>query len=308
VRRINIHIFVLVLTLKLSYCSKVVSQQLPLYSQYMFNLQNANVAYTGAKNYLSTSLIYRTQWVGFTGAPKYQHFTIQSPIQKENAGIGLQFINDNIGQHGTTGGSLSYAYKLKLLNGNLAFGLRAGIFNYKYNWSQITYKDNNDVSTINSKESKMIPSFDCATIFYNQSFFVGLEVAQLAKGKFINNEVSTAEQSMHFNAIIGKAFSISENLVLKPSMIFRFLPTGQSQADFNTSLLLKKIIWLGIGYRTKYGAQFLTEIYATSQLRIGYSYDYGLNGFKSNQTGSHEIFIGYDFNIFKTSAASPRYF
>jgi type IX secretion system PorP/SprF family membrane protein len=304
----KLHIRLGLILMQIIICINVTSQQLPLYSQYMYNLQNANVGYTGAKNCLSASLIYRTQWVGFKGAPTYQHFTIQMPIQKENAGIGIQFVNDKIGEHSVTGAAIAYAYKIKLSKGNLAFGLRAFALNYKYNWDRIIYKDKTDNSIINSDGSKVIPSFDFGTIYYSNDFFIGIEAAQLTRSKFSLGDATFSRQTIHFTALTGKSFKVSEQLVLKPSVMTRFVADGQFQADINASFLIKKTVWLGVGYRTNYGLQFLTEVYATPQIRVGYSYDYALNNFKSNQSGSHEIFLGIDFNVFKTIATSARYF
>ena len=274
----------------------------------MFNLQNVNVAYTGAKNYLSTSLIYRTQWVGFPGSPTYQNFSISMPIQKQNAGIGIQFVNDKIGEHSMAGAAFSYAYKLKLANGKLCFGLRSGIVNYTYHWDRIKYKDSNDNLVSNVEKSKLTPTFDFGTIFYNKYFFIGLEAAQLGGSRIVKSNTSNAVQTLHCNFIVGKAIVLSEQLLLKPSMLVRYAAGGQFQADINSSILLKKTVWFGLGYRSNEGIQFLTEIYANSQIRVGYSYDYALNKLRGNQAGSHEIFLGVDFNIFKNETISPRYF
>ena len=45
------------------------AQQDAMFSHYMFNTQAVNPGYVGSRQVLSVMSVYRTQWVGFDGAP-----------------------------------------------------------------------------------------------------------------------------------------------------------------------------------------------------------------------------------------------
>ena len=47
------------------FCNNVIAQQLPLYSQYMFNPYLINSAICGTNDYSMLLLNYRDQWSGF---------------------------------------------------------------------------------------------------------------------------------------------------------------------------------------------------------------------------------------------------
>src|SRR5690625_7865929 len=85
--------FYLIFIVFLSLPSTLFAQQEPQYTQYMYNTQIINPAYSGNRKMLSFGLLYRTQWVGIEGAPKTVTFTINSQIGKRRKmGHGLSVI------------------------------------------------------------------------------------------------------------------------------------------------------------------------------------------------------------------------
>ena len=74
----------------------VFGQQDPHYTQYMYNQNIINPAYAGSKGTLSLSLLGRSQWIGFSGAPETFTLAIHSPIG-DKIGLGLSIIHDKIG-------------------------------------------------------------------------------------------------------------------------------------------------------------------------------------------------------------------
>jgi hypothetical protein len=85
-------------------------------------------------------------------------------------------------------------------------------------------------------------------------------------------------------------------------------------------------LWLGASYRSnvkiwnenleaispnlsnRNAVAFLTEFFATPNLRIGYAYDQNLNVLQDMRTNSHEISIGYYLSARKVNMKNPRYF
>ena len=77
--------------------------------------------------------------------------------------------------------------------------------------------------------------------------------------------------------------------------------------DLNLNVLLDQKIWIGVSTRLHYGVVFLTQYNITKQFKLGYAYDLGLNTLGKASKGTHEIMIGYNFNILKAKMVSPRY-
>lgn len=62
----------------------VFGQQLPVYSQYLYNKFLINPSIAGSDGYTSFSLTAREQWVGYEGAPRTFSFAVQSRILKKS--------------------------------------------------------------------------------------------------------------------------------------------------------------------------------------------------------------------------------
>ncbi len=282
------------------------TQQDFINSQYMFNLYNINPAYTGSKDVLSASLSHRSQWVGFEGAPSTQVLSLHAPITKLKIGVGLQLFNDVIGPRQMNGFNTSYAYHFKLGKGKIGLGLRAGIVNYTYNWDELNYRDEQDIVIGQGKQSGMLANVDFGSYYKDKLQFAGIELAHLA-APTISSTSAEIDLKLHITAFYGRAIELNPNLVLKASVLGRVSEVSRF-ADLNLSFLIKKKVWAGVTYRTAGAVILLADYFVTPKFRIGYSYDYYFNGLSTTQSGSHELFIGFDMDIFKNNMLSPRYF
>lgn len=290
------------------------AQQDPVYSLYMFNPLGVNPAYAGSREVLSGVLIHRSQWVGFDGAPTTQAFAVNSPLKNKSMGVGLQITNDAIGPKNVITATGIYAYRLKLGNGKLAFGLKGGIQNYSYDWAKIEYKDEQDEIPNNAAGSFIIPTFDFGIYYNTNTFYAGISLDHLNQAQYkVSSSLSTndnpAKVYSHVNATIGKAFVLNSNLVLKSSVLARGDGQGNGNLDLNGSVLIKQTFMAGLTVTTRSSIIVLAEFNINKNFRVGYAYDHNFSDLtKTTGAGSHEIFIGYDLSLFKSKVISPRYF
>lgn len=89
------------------------AQQDPQFSQNMFNKLANNPGYAGSESGISTSVLHRSQWMGFGddgAAASTQNFSVNSEIPAINGGVGLNIVKDNIASFSNLGIQASYAY------------------------------------------------------------------------------------------------------------------------------------------------------------------------------------------------------
>src|ERR1700752_1646638 len=91
------------LSLLLLICgTKLFSQQLPLFTNYLFNAYAFNPA-------VQANMNYRNQWTGFDGAPKTYMASIYGPFRKsKKVAIGGMISTDVTGLLQRTGGYFTY--------------------------------------------------------------------------------------------------------------------------------------------------------------------------------------------------------
>lgn len=286
------------------------AQQDPQYSQYMFNQLAINPAYAGSKEALSTTAFIRNQWTDIEGAPKTETFSIHGPLKKKKVGLGFSVIADQIGPKKSVGALGSYAYRIPVKNGKLSFGLRFGIFNYTYNWADIKYKDIDDVYNTGDQTSQIVPTADAGLYYYTNTMYLGLSATHLYSGRLTsvsNANGDDAKLSPHVFFTLGKAWEINDNLIFNPSLMTKVAKGAPGSADLNLSFLIKQRIWTGLSVRSAYGFVAYVQFNITDKFKLGYSYDLGVNKIGKVAGGSHEIMLGYDFNISKSKISSPRY-
>jgi type IX secretion system PorP/SprF family membrane protein len=288
------------------------AQQDAIYSQYMFNPFAINPAYAGSRNSYSAVLLHRSQWVGMPGAPSTQSFAIHAPAMKSGLAWGVNLAHDQIGPTRNIIAAGTAAYILKLKDSKLAFGLRGGIYNSIFDRSLLNFKEDGDQLDLGSKESAIVPSFDFGMYYYKTKFYVGLSANHLTKHVFRYDDpqdsvTTTMALRRHFMANAGYVWELKRNFILKPSFMLKIVPGAPANLDINIAALLYKRVWVGIGVRNTSSVVLMTDINITDFMRIGYAYDANLNKLGGFNSGSHEILLGFDFNLKNNQTISPRY-
>ncbi len=292
------------------------AQQDPHYSQYMFNQLAVNPAYAGSKEAISAAVFYRNQWTGMPGAPVTETFTIHSPMRNKKAALGFSVVADKIGPKSSIGAFGSYAYRIKVRDGKLSFGLRVGVYQYNYNWDLVTHKDQTDnvyIAQGSEKETIIVPTADAGLYYYTNSMYVGLSITHLNNGLSGALTKKTAagdysHLSSHTFFTIGKAWAVSEKLIFNPSCMIKMAGNSALSFDQNFSFLYNHRIWMGLSLRSISGIGVYSQFNITDKFKIGYAFDFTYNDAGLAGRGSHEIMISYDIKTSKPPFFSPRYF
>ncbi len=306
------YLFFFLLATSSFFVSDVFAQQDPQFSQYMFNPLYINPGYAGSRGLMNGALEFRKQWVGFDGAPTTMVLAINTPSKKGKVGVGLEMINDKIGPKRSTGAYLDYAYRIPCGKGKLSFGLGAGIMSYKVNWDEVTYKDGGDGYSQLGSVSITKPDFKFGIYFNNKNFFLGMSFTHLNQEVYTvmhDSLTFTAKMTPHGFTTIGRAFQLSDNLIFSPSIMVRGVSgTSTTDLDLNLNFRIKEVLWVGVSIRSEKTIIAMAQYNITNHLKLGYSYDMTLSRLSHYQSGTHEIVLGFDLNLFQSQVLSPRYF
>lgn len=289
-------------------------QQDAMYSQYMFNPFAVNPAYAGSRSSLSGVILGRKQWAGIDGAPTTATFAVHSPFKGKNFALGFNAIVDRIGPSTNTGALATYAYHLKLGPGKLSLGLRGGMYSNRLDKSVLIFDDGTDVNNTGGFLQKIVPTFDFGGYYYTEKFYAGLSSNHILTSgttdidSIVSNGSSVFSTfDRHFMFATGYAFAINPDVVLKPSLLVKYVNGAPVNVDVNMSVLLKKVFWLGLSVRSSKDIVAVLEYNFSNFMRIGYSYDFSFGPVRTYTTGSHEIFLGFDIDTSRKQGISPRY-
>lgn len=299
---------------------KAVAQQDPQYNLYQYNQMVINPAYAGARDAIAIVSDVRKQWLGFKGAPTTMVFSIHSPIANNKVGIGLNAMNDKIGAKSITSVYGNFSYILKVNNKTkLAFGARAGYSMYKFDFTEVKYKDTEEAAyTDLASANKGALDVDAGLYLRTNTFYCGVSATHLNNGKVYNKSFQVRDTGgvasdyslsyvlrPHIFLTMGKSFVVKENFLISPSIMVKNVQK-KTTVDVNLNFFVAKRIWFGAFVRQGYGFGGLFQVLVTNQFRIGYSYDVG-TGDRKNLGSSHEIMLGFDIRKNKSKMVSPRF-
>lgn len=309
---------VLLLFLFLSIDQGLHAQQDSQFTQYIFNGLHINPAYAGTKGDYYIQSSYRSQWQGVTGAPKSFSIAADGSFYNGNVGLGLIIANDQIGAQSSLTAFANYAYHLKLDEEGtsaLSFGLAAGMMQMGINGSKLIEISPGD-GAVNPymSQTRTYPDARFGIYYSGKKYFAGISatnlVARYMSGKQNDNFLVPIPEP-HFYLTAGALFPLSDDVHIKPSILVKDDFKGTTAVDFNAFFLIKERVWIGGFYRGSYNLHnsnlqlnlptnnsigLITEIFATPDLRIGYSYDYSLGKLRGYGSGSHEISAGLYLN------------
>jgi type IX secretion system PorP/SprF family membrane protein len=328
----------LILLLFLLVAIPALAQQDIQFSQYVFNGLSVNPAYAGYKGELYGNTTYRQQWNGIQGAPQTAFVTLDGLARKrdENIGIGGQLTWDRLGPQESIALKGAYTYRIPMNYAGtrrLCLGIGVSVTQYSLDGSALVYIDPNDPTMPSVKVSTIVPDADFGIYYYTPNFYAGvsaLDLFSLNQQRDIyyssGNSYSTLRKSPHLYLTMGTMVNLSDNVKLKPSFMIKEDFKSPTSIDLNLLWLLAEKIWVGGSYRfgvsgpAKSGyqpdlqstaaASAMVEIFATSNMRIGYAYDFTTSQMASYQNGTHELSIGILFpsKTKRETLVSPRYF
>lgn len=288
------------------------AQQEVMISQYMFNGLFLNPAYTGSHKYFSATLLHRNQWLNLEGAPKSYLFAVDGPVKGKNMGIGLSVVSDKIGITNQTDVMVNYSYHLQVTDkSRLSFGLKGGIANFKSDFTELTYWDDDNIYNQGTQQITL-PKFGFGMYYYSENYYAGFSIPTLLayekNHKFSFDVSKSSDLARHYMVYGGIVKELNEYFHFKPSVLLKYLPNAPMQADINASLLYKEMFWFGVSYRTGESFVGIIEYQTNQRFRIGYAYDFNTSGLKNYNSGSHEIMLGYDFGKDFIAVKTPRFF
>lgn len=305
--------------------SKSWSQQLPQFSQYIFNGLHINPAYAGYKNQGYIQSTFRNQWVNFPGAPRTFTVTADLSANEGLMGFGVSLLSDQIGPTSTSSGMLTYSYRIQTGKESfLGLGVSAGASQYMIDGSMLDPVDMMDPNLPMGTETMFTPNMNMGAFFHTNRFYAGVSAFNMiGRGVLEREDISLAFHDFHYYITAGALVPVTDKIEFKPSFLIKEVKGAPTSFDINGMFLFMERLWLGASYRSnmrmwndnlegtlnnRTAVAFIAEIFATENLRIGYAYDANLNVLQNYRNNSHEFSVGYYLTPRNVKLKNPRWF
>ncbi len=299
---------------------ELLGQLTPVTDQYILNPMTINPSYAGNRGGLSVAAFYRQQWVGafyrqqwvgVSGAPRTMSLAVDAPVLSSRLGLGLYVVNDQIGVTKQTELMTSYAYRIPVGEGILAFGLGAGLVATNTAWSQLITLDPGDEYSLIDSRVFMVPDFSFGTFYSVKNYFIGFSIPRMLgyKFDFDRNKYSLRVEPGQYNFILnsGYIFPLGQKARFMPSALVSYSPGDKLLYDASAHFIIYDRLWLGATYRSTGSVTALAQFAINNQFKIAYSYNYDFGMLGTYSNGSHEVMLRYEFR-YKVDVINPLVF
>jgi len=300
------------ITLVLLFCSAVsFAQQDAQYTQYMYNTININPAYAGSRGVMSIFGLYRTQWVGLDGAPETSTLSLNTPINNSNVGLGFSLVNDKIGPTTETDFSVDLSYSIQTsATAKLSFGIKgsANIFNLDPNKLTPEHQGDPQFSDFRNKFS---PNVGAGVFWHSDKGYIGLSVPNFIQAnRYNDNDMAIFKEQINYYLIAGYVFNLDryETIKFKPAVLAKMIDGAPLQLDASANFMFNDKFVVGLSYRWSAALSALAGFQINKSMYIGYAYDRETTKLNNYNSGSHEIFLRFEFMKGYNRITSPRFF
>lgn len=297
--------------------ANIAGQQLPLYSQYLYNKFLINPGVAGSDGYTSFNITAREQWVGYSGAPRtfslsgqtrvLKHkYTVRSnsgksiyrPKSDGKVGFGGYIFSDKNGLVQRTGFQASYSYHMWIENNTqLSLGLAVTGYHFKINEREINFGDPNEPWLNNElRRGVFVPDADFGIYILNPKFNAGFSTVQLfgAAARIGSEAYQNYRMDRHYYLFGSYSITAGNKTELQPSGILMMSEQMKPLADMGLTYIYDQRIWAGLSYRTS-RAIIANFGFTYTNMYFGYAFDFTLQEIQRVTYGTHELTLAVRF-------------
>ena len=283
---------------------------IPSVSNYHLTWTTINPAFSGFRDAISISSLYRSALYGQLG-PTDMQLNVHSPLGNSKVAVGAVVAYNNIPEVQNLYSIMStYAYRIYLGSGRLAFGLSAGMYGVNSDLSGIFVRDPGDPAFPEEAYQRWFPNFGTGILYYTEKLFVGLSVPELLSIPTESQGIGTVNfENYRFILTGAYQFNISKAFRLKPSV---WIDYNQAYTSFKASLnmgFLDSRFYVGGAYDYPNFAIALLNFQVNPQWLVGYAYTFNTGPVHKYLGGSHEVVLRWEFRpVIRTIPDDPFYF
>jgi type IX secretion system PorP/SprF family membrane protein len=292
------------------------AQQEDAFAQFMYYKQAINPAQTGSSQGINITGLVRNQWIGLSGAPKWQSLLFSMPLLNNRVGVGGNIYRHTVGITQITGLDGSYAYRLPVPRGFLSFGLQTSVRFMQQNFGLVTGTQpiEQDESIPVGLQSKYIPNFGAGVYYETKRAYVGISVPRLLRSNidFSDKGQLITRETQHYYFMAGATIPLGETWELNPQTLWRYLPNAPFDADINLSAIFRKKISGGLSYRIGSETAIVsTGLQLGDHLHLGMAFEASFSDIQKYNSGTAEVIIRYFLASKKgenAEAVTPRFY
>lgn len=281
-------------------CAAAWSQYDPSYSHYWAMEPSFNPAAAGKETKLNIVANYQIDFAGFEHNPQTAYIGADMPVYflKNYHGVGLSLLNDKIGLFTHQKIAAQYAYRFKLLKGNMAIGVSLGMLMENFDGTKVDAEDSNDPALPKSEVTGNSVDIGAGLFYTHGNWYVGVSGQHLNAPKVELGETNELNIEATYYLTGGYNIKLRNPFLSIPTNALVRYDGHDYRADVGARLVYKndtKMLYTGASYSPDNSATVLLGG-SFHGINLGYSYEIYISGINPGN-GSHGLFLSYQTDI-----------
>jgi len=225
--------------------------------------------------------------------------------------LGVSLVNDKIGptNENTLSADLSYTVPTSETF-KLSFGIKATANLFNLDINKLDPETQGDLQFQNL-DNKITPNIGAGVYWHSDKAYVGLSVPNFIETKrFDDNDTAIFKDKINYYFMAGYVFNLDhlEYIKFKPALLTKMVQGAPLQVDVSGNFMFNDKFVIGLAYRWSASLSAMAGFQVTDGLYIGYGYDHETTNLRKYNSGSHEIFLRFEFFNNYSRITSPRFF
>ncbi|MEZ5070529.1 MAG: PorP/SprF family type IX secretion system membrane protein [Bacteroidales bacterium] len=282
----------------------------PSVSNYHLTWTTLNPAFSGFRDAISLSSLYRSPLYGKVG-PVDMQLNVHSPVGNSKVAVGaILSYNTTPPQNNIYNFMTTYAYRIYLGSGRLSFGLSAGMVGYNSDLSGLDLRDSGDPLFGEDKYQRWFPQFATGLLYYTDRYFFGISIPELMSVPLDGQSLGKVDMEDTRILLSGAyRFDVGEHVALKPSVLIDY---NQAVTTFKATMnagFMDARVYVGAGYMHPQYAVATLNFMVNPQWLIGYAYTIHVTPLGGALGGGHEVVLRWELRpVIRTIQDDPFYF
>ena len=266
-----------------------------------------NPAATGLDGLLNVQAAYSMQMAGFEDAPASMYVGADMPVffLSPRHGMGVGFLNDDVGLFKNKKFFLQYAYHQPLFGGKFSIGARAGLLQNGFDGTDLNVEHSSDPAFASSDVNGTGFDLDVGLRYsYKQVWYVGVSAMHCLGPTISLGDDKIYEISIDPSLYLAGGYKLKFRQPQYALMTNACLRTDMQdwRADITARLAYdgeKHKLYGGVNYSPTKSVAVMLGI-DFHGINLGYSYEMYTRGIGA-LNGTHELVLGYqtDLDLFK---------
>ena len=272
----------------------------PAFSNYWAMEPFFNPGSVGKNSKINFVAAYALDFAGFEHNPRTMYVGADMPVHLINdySGVGISFMNDQIGLFTHKKVALQYAYKHKLFGGTISYGLQLGMLSETFDGSGLDLNEQSDPAFSTSSINGNKIDVSIGLYYLNKDWYGGLSVQHANAPLIKMGETNELQIDRTYYMTCGYNIKLRNPFVtIQPSLLER--TDGKAYRTDITGRLVytneEKVMYAGVSYSPSNSATVLIGG-SFHGINLGYSYEIYTSAL-SIGNGSHELVLSYQTEI-----------